>query len=405
MTGGDAILVINAGSSSLKFALFDRSAEPARIAGGEVERIGQDACLRASRAGEAAQESSLAPDAGQGEALDAALAWLDANVADAKPAIAGHRVVHGGMAFVAPTRIDDGVLGALERLDPLAPLHQPYNLAAIRRLRERDGNLPQLACFDTAFHAHWPDHARRFALPRALHDAGVQRYGFHGLSYQYLSGEVARIAPAAKRCVLAHLGNGASVCAVRDGVSIDCSLGLTALDGLPMGTRCGPLDPGVPFHLLRTTAMDAAAIERMLYHESGLAGVSGIGPDMRDLVASTAPAAREAVDLFTYHCARQIAAMAVALGGLDALVFSGGIGENAVPVRAAIGGHLGLLGVRIDADANARCALEIGTAGGAVRVLVIPTDEEIVIARACSGISATGRGNGSEPGASEGRRH
>jgi acetate kinase len=383
MTGGDAILVINAGSSSLKFALFDRSAEPARIAGGEVERIGQDACLRASRAGEAAQESSLAPDAGQGEALDAALAWLDANVADAKPAIAGHRVVHGGMDFVAPTRIDDDVLDRLERLDPLAPLHQPYNVAAIRRLRERNPGLEHVACFDTAFHAHWPDRARRFALPRALHDAGVRRYGFHGLSYEYLSGEVARIAPDAKRCVFAHLGSGASVCAVRDGVSLDCSLGLTALDGLPMGTRCGPLDPGVPFHLLRTTAMDAGAIEHMLYHDSGLAGVSGIGADMRDLLASDAPAAREAVDLFVYHCARQVAAMAVALGGLDALVFAGGIGENAAPVRAAVCALLALLGVRVDAGANARGEREIGAVDGTVRVLVIPTDEEVVIARAC----------------------
>jgi acetate kinase len=284
---------------------------------------------------------------------------------------------------VAPTRIDDDVLDRLERLDPLAPLHQPYNVAAIRRLRERNPGLEHVACFDTAFHAHWPDRARRFALPRALHDAGVRRYGFHGLSYEYLSGEVARIAPDAKRCVFAHLGSGASVCAVRDGVSLDCSLGLTALDGLPMGTRCGPLDPGVPFHLLRTTAMDAGAIEHMLYHDSGLAGVSGIGADMRDLLASDAPAAREAVDLFVYHCARQVAAMAVALGGLDALVFAGGIGENAAPVRAAVCASLALLGVRVDAGANARGEREIGAVDGTVRVLVIPTDEEVVIARAC----------------------
>jgi acetate kinase len=401
----DAILVINAGSSSLKFALFDCSAEPARIAGGTVEGIGRGARLRASRAGETATETALAPDAAQAEALDAALAWLDANADGAKPVIVGHRVVHGGMDFIAPARIDDGVLDRLERLDPLAPLHQPYNLAAIRRLRKRHPRLTQVACFDTAFHAHWPDRARRFALPRALHDAGVRRYGFHGLSCEYLSGEVARIAPAARRCVLAHLGSGASVCAVRDGISLDCSLGFTALDGLPMGTRCGPLDPGVPFHLLRTTAMDAAAIERMLYHDSGLAGVSGIGADMRDLLASDAPAAREAVDLFVYHCARQIAAMAVALGGLDALVFAGGIGENAAPVRAAICALLALLGVRLDASANARGDGEIGTADGAVRVLVIPTDEEVVIARACNGIRASGHGNRGEPGASEGHRH
>ena len=378
----DAILVVNAGSSSLKFALFDVAAEPARIAGGEVERIGRDARLHAARVGEGAWEAALAPDAGQAEALDAVLAWLDANVPERRPAIVGHRVVHGGMDFVAPVCVDDAVLDRLERLDPLAPLHEPYNLAAIRCLRERDPHLAQVACFDTAFHAHWPDRARRFAIPRALHDAGVRRYGFHGLSYEYLSGELARVAPQARRCVLAHLGSGASVCAVRGGVSIDCSLGFTALDGLPMGTRCGPLDPGVPFHLLRTTDMDAAAIESMLYHDSGLLGVSGLSADVRDLLASDAPPAREALDLFAYHCARQIAAMAVALGGIDALVFAGGIGENAAPVRAAICDLLAPFGLQLDADANARSAREIGAAGD-VRLFVIPTDEEIVIARAC----------------------
>lgn len=382
MTEG-AILVINAGSSSLKFALFDATAGLARIAGGKVERIGQGAFLRASRAGEDADVHTLAQDAGHAAALDAVLAWLDANMPRARPAIVGHRVVHGGMDFVAPVRIDDAVLDRLEKLDPLAPLHQPYNLAAIRRLRERQPGIEQIACFDTAFHAHWPDRARRFALPRALHDAGVRRCGFHGLSYDYLASELARIAPEAKRCVFAHLGSGASVCAVRDGVSLDCSLGFTALDGLPMGTRCGPLDPGVPFHLLRSTDMDAAAIEHMLYHDSGLLGVSGLSADVRDLLASDAASAREAIDLFAYHCARQIAAMAVALDGLDALVFSGGIGENAAPVRAAIGAMLGVLGVRIDPDANARNAGEIGAVDGAVRVRVLSTDEEIVIARAC----------------------
>jgi len=376
------ILVFNAGSSSLKFALFDREG-PARLAAGKVERIGRGARLRAARAGEPASEQALAPSAGQAEALDAVLDWLAAAMPSAKPSVVGHRVVHGGMDFVAPVEVDDDVLAKLERLDPLAPLHQPYNLAAIRRLRERDPGLVQVACFDTAFHAHWPDRARRFALPRALHEQGVRRYGFHGLSYDYLAGELARHAPAARRCVLAHLGSGASVCAVLDGVSVDCSLGFTALDGLPMGTRCGPLDPGVPFHLLRTSGMDAAAVERMLYEDSGLAGVSGIGGDLRDLLASGSDAAREAIDLFVYHCARQVAAMAVALGGLDALVFSGGIGENAPPVRAAIADLLGLLGVRLDERANARGRGEIGAADGDVRVFVLPTDEEVVIARAC----------------------
>jgi len=377
------VLVINAGSSSLKFALFEAATAPTRIAGGKVERIGHGASLHAARAGEGMATVALAANADHAAALDAVLAWLDAALPDARPAVVGHRVVHGGLEFVAPTRIDDAVLDRLEALDPLAPLHQPYNLAAMRRLRERQPGVEQIACFDTAFHAHWPDRARRFALPRTLHDAGVRRYGFHGLAYEHLVGEMARIAPQARRCVFAHLGSGASVCAVRDGVSLDCSLGFTALDGLPMGTRCGPLDPGVPFHLLRTTGMDATAVEHLLYHESGLLGVSGISADMRDLLASEATAAREAVDLFTYHCARQVAAMTVALGGFDALVFSGGIGENAAPVRAAIGAMLGPLGVRIDADANARNAQDITRAGSAARVLVVPADEEIVIAQAC----------------------
>lgn len=377
----DAILVINAGSSSLKFALFDAKGN-ARIASGKVERIGEAACLRAACAGREIETRPLARNADHAAALDAALGWLDDNVA-VRYARVGHRVVHGGSDFTAPTRIDDDVLDRLAVLDPLAPLHQPYNLAAIRRLRERAPSLVQIACFDTAFHARWPDRARRFALPRALHDAGVRRYGFHGLSYEFLSAELAHIAPAATRCVFAHLGSGASVCAVLDRVSIDCSLGFTALDGLPMGTRCGPLDPGVPFHLLRTSGMDASAIEQMLYHESGLLGVSGISSDMRDLLASDAPSAHEAVALFTYHCARQVAAMAVALGGIDALVFSGGIGENAPAVRAAVGAMLRMFGVAIDAEANDRDARDIAAASSAVRVLVVPTDEEIVIARAC----------------------
>ncbi len=378
-----AILVINAGSSSLKFALFDAAPEPRRLAGGKVERIGHGARLLAARGDEAPLAQVLAVDADQAQALDAVLQWLDVAMPQAQIAVVGHRVVHGGMEFMAPAPVDEAVLMQLEQLDPLAPLHQPHNLAAIRRLRECHPALPQIACFDTAFHAHWPDQARRFALPRALHDAGVRRYGFHGLSYTYLSAELARTAPALRRCVFAHLGSGASVCAVRDGMSVDCSLGFTALDGLPMGTRCGPLDPGVPFHLLRTTKFDAATLESLLYHGSGLLGVSGQSADVRDLMASDSEAAHQALQLFVYHCARQIAAMGVALGGIDALVFSGGIGEHAAPLRLAIGNLLGWLGVCIDDAANATHAHEIGAAGACPRVFVIPTDEERVIARAC----------------------
>ncbi|HEU4665742.1 MAG TPA: acetate/propionate family kinase [Dokdonella sp.] len=382
------LLVVNAGSSSLKFAVFEADARLSRLGSGQVERIGRGPRLRAVRPGETTRLLPLPPDAGQAEALDAMLRWFDAEFGERALAIVGHRVVHGGMAYTAPAPVDDEVLARLETLDPIVPLHQPYNLAAIRRLRERAPRVPQLACFDTAFHARWPDVARRFALPRALHDAGVRRYGFHGLSYEYLAGETRRLEPDARRVVIAHLGSGASVCAVDDGRSIDCSLGFTALDGLPMGTRCGPLDPGVAFHLLRGDGATPAAVERMLYQDSGLLGVSGISADMRELLASEAVQAREAVDLFAYHCTRQIAAMAAALGGIDALVFSGGIGENAAPVRERICAPLGFLGIALDAAANARNGERIG--GGRVPVRVVPTDEEIVIARACRDALADG---------------
>lgn len=375
------LLVVNAGSSSLKFAVFGVDTRLSRLGGGQVERIGRGPRLRAVRPGETTRLLPLPADAGQAEAFDAMLRWFDAEFGDRTLAIVGHRVVHGGMAYTAPVRVDDAVLARLETLDPIVPLHQPYNLAAIRHLRERAPQVPQLACFDTAFHAQWPDVARRFALPRALHDEGVRRYGFHGLSYDYLAGEAHRLEPKARRVVIAHLGSGASVCAVDAGRSIDCSLGFTALDGLPMGTRCGPLDPGVAFHLLRAGAATPAAVEKMLYQDSGLLGVSGISADMRELLASPAAEAREAVDLFAYHCTRQVAAMTAALGGIDALVFSGGIGENAAAVRERVCAPLGFLGVALDAAANARNVERIGT--GRVPVLVVPTDEEIVIARAC----------------------
>jgi acetate kinase len=378
-----AILTINAGSSSLKFALYATTGDLARLGGGEVDRIGHAPRLRAARTGSATDETTLAAGAGQSDALDAVLAWIDEHFARTALAMVGHRVTHGGREFTAPVRVDDAILARLEALDSLVPLHQPYNLAAIRRLRERDPAVVQLACFDTAFHADWPDRARRFALPRALHDAGICRYGFHGLSYEYLAGRVRELAADAKRCVFAHLGNGASVCAVENGISRDCSFGFTALDGLPMGTRCGALDPGVVFHLLRSGEGTPDAVEQMLYRECGLLGVSGISADMRDLLASNALEAKQAVDLFTYHCSRQIAAMASALAGIDTLVFAGGIGENAPRVRAAACAPLAFLGVEIDAGANERGETNITAPNGRVQVLIVPTDEEVVIARHC----------------------
>ena len=384
----DAILVINAGSSSLKFALFDRSAEPARIAGGKVERIGRGARLRASRAGEAATEIPLAPDAAQVEALDAALAWLDVNANGAKPGVVGHRVVHGGMEFIAPARIDDDVLDRLERLDPLAPLHQPYNLAAIRRLRERHPRLAQVACFDTAFHAHWPDRARRFALPRALHDAGVRRYGFHGTSHAYVSRRAAEFLgrPTEElRQIVLHLGNGASMCAIDGGRSVDTSMGLTPLQGLVMGTRSGDIDPSVLFHLAREGGFGVEELDTLLNARSGLLGLAGSG-DMRDVRASADAGhadAQLAYDVTVHRIRHYLGAYLLELGGADTIIFTAGIGENLAVLRAAVISGLEWFGITIDParnEAGDRGVRRISVDDSRVEVLVVPTDEEREIA-------------------------
>ena len=383
-----AILVINAGSSSLKFALYGWTAKTPKAldvrAAGQVDRIGGAARLRASQQDAQAADIALAHGLDQAGALTAMLDWITDQLGALRLLAVGHRVVHGGMQHVAPVRVDRAILQQLTTLDPLAPLHQPHNLAAIERLLQAYPDVPQIACFDTAFHANWPDHARRFALPRTLHDAGVRRYGFHGLSYEYLAAQMARVAPHSRRVVLAHLGSGASMCALKDGVSIECSLGFTALDGLPMATRCGPLDPGVVFHLFHQHGYDFDAIEQMLYRDSGMKGVSGLASDMRDLLASDLQSARQAVDLFVYHCSRQVAAMAAAMGGIDALVFSAGIGEHNAQIRAAICAPLGFLGLHVDAAANADHRECISSGEAACPVFVLPTDEESVIAGHCA---------------------
>jgi acetate kinase len=299
-----------------------------------------------------------------------------------RPVAVGHRVVHGGVEFASPARIDDAVLTALDRLVPLAPLHQPHNLAAIRAVSRMAPRLPQVACFDTAFHRTQPEVAQRFALPRRFTDEGVRRYGFHGLSYEYVASVLPRYDAAAApgRTVVAHLGNGASLCALSGGRSIATTMSFTPADGLMMGTRAGSLDPGVLLHLMARHGMTARDLEHLLYHESGLLGVSGVSSDMRTLLASDDPRAAEAIDLFVYRIGRELGSLAAALGGIDALVFTGGIGENAKAVRARVCRDAAWLGVSLDGDANESGGPRISRPGSGAAVWVLPTNEELMIA-------------------------
>jgi acetate kinase len=383
----DAVLTINAGSSSLKFSLYrvGNDGEPVPALEGEVEDIGSEPHMKASdAAGEVLvdrrwQDSSMDHGAFFGVLAD----WLREQLGDTRLAGVGHRVVHGGTEFAAPVRIDDAVLARLEKLYPLAPLHQPHNLAGIRAVAAAQPDLPQVACFDTAFHRAHPELADWFALPRRFHDDGIRRYGFHGLSYEYIARTLPTVARELKgaRVVVAHLGSGASMCAMQAGRSIDSTMGFTALDGLPMGTRCGALDPGVVLHLIRAYGMGADAIEAMLYHESGLKGVSGLSNDMRDLLASDDPRAAQAVDLFVWHIVRQLGALAATLGGLDALVFTAGIGERSPEIRKRVCERAAWLGIALDPAANRVGEKRISSAKSKVAVFAIPTDEEQMIAR------------------------
>jgi acetate kinase len=382
-----AVLTVNAGSSSLKFSLYrvGENGEPAPALAGEIEGIGTEPHMTAQDA----NGQELVDRRWQDSSMDYAAFlrvlddWLREQLGEARLAGVGHRVVHGGTEFAAPVRIDDAVLARLEKLCPLAPLHQPHNLAGIRALAAAQPDLPQVACFDTAFHRAHPELADWFALPRRFHDDGIRRYGFHGLSYEYIAGALPSIAPelADARVVVAHLGSGASMCAMQGGRSIDSTMSFTALDGLPMGTRCGALDPGVLLHLIRAYGMDADAIEAMLYHDCGLKGVSGISNDMRDLLASDDPRAAQAVDLFVWHIARELGALAAVLGGLDALVFTAGIGERSPTIREKVCARSGWLGIALDDAANRAGGPRISSAGSKVAVFAIPTDEEQMIAR------------------------
>ena len=389
MPAFEAVLVLNSGSSSIKFGLFAISAaEPALLCKGLLdEHEAKPRLVVKGAAGEDLFEKRRdETDADGGHLFADVLAFIDDRFGQDSLRAAGHRIVHGGPDHSGPVELTDDVYAKLEALTPLAPLHQPRCLAPIRTLSAIRPALTQIACFDTAFHHGLAPPASRFAILRRYEQQGIRRYGFHGLSFEYVAGRLAGIAPelVARRTVIAHLGNGASLCALRNGRSVDTTMGLTPLDGLVMGTRSGTIDPGVLLYLQLHERMSVEDIQHLLYHESGLLGVSGLSADMRTLLASREAAAREAVDLFTFRAAQEIAMMATTLGGLDCLVFTGGIGEHAKEIRSAIGERLAWLGVRIDAVANDEGRERIGDGDSPVEVFVIPTNEELAIARHCA---------------------
>ncbi|HJV40203.1 acetate/propionate family kinase [Caulobacter sp.] len=395
-----AIVSLNAGSSSIKFALFVLAGDgPSRVASGKLEGIGTAPHLAARDLnGDVLVDRTWdgGADLDHEALLQDLFAWAGAHLEGREIVGLGHRVVHGGGRFTAPVRVDDQVLTALEAFCPLAPLHQPHNLAAIRAIQTLAPELPQVACFDTAFHHQMPEIATRFALPRALHDKGVRRYGFHGLSYDYIARTLGQIDPdlARGRVIMAHLGNGASLCAMHDGKSLDTTMGFTALDGLVMGTRCGAVDPGVVLHLLSQEGMSIAEVERLLYTQSGLLGVSGVSSDMRTLHQSQDPRAAEAIDLFAWRVAREVGGLISSLAGLDGLVFTAGIGENDPAIRALICQRLAWAGIVIEPAANQANAALISTPASKVAVRVMATDEERMIALqtiSTLGLNAQGR--------------
>jgi acetate kinase len=391
----EAILVLNAGSSSLKFSVFLSAG-----AGLELWLHGQVEALQTAprfEAEDATGKSVSGRTWKEGEALghEAALSYLvdflRARTGEHRLAAVGHRVVHGGVEFSEPVRVTPERVRALEKLIPLAPLHQPHNLAPIRYVLEHMSALPQVACFDTAFHRAQPELAQAFALPPELTDRGVRRYGFHGLSYEYIASALPAIdaRAAAGKVVVAHLGNGASMCAIQAGRSMATTMGFTALDGLPMGTRCGSLDPGVLLYLMDELKMSARAIEKLVYQQSGLLGVSGVSSDMRELLSSDAPRAKLAVDLFVYRVGRELGSLAAALGGLDGLIFTAGIGEHAVPIRERVLRDAAWLGITLDAAANAAGGPRLTTSASRVPAYVVPTNEELMIARHTRRLLAT----------------
>jgi len=391
----DSIAVLNAGSSSVKFSLFAAQ-------GGELELIARgqaEGLYTAPRfvardgAGKLLSEKSWGDGVrlGHDGALDHLVAFMRAEFAGHTLVGVGHRVVHGGHEYTQPVRLDAPTVAALEKYVALAPLHQPHNLAPIKALLELSPQLPQVACFDTSFHSTAPPVAQAFALPKAITDRGVRRYGFHGLSYEYIAQALPQHDERAARgrTVVLHLGNGSSMCAMAGGRSMASTMGFTAADGLPMGTRCGNLDPGVVLYLMDELKMDARAIEKLIYQQSGLLGMSGISSDMRTLEASAAPEAKAAIDVFVYRIGRELGSLAAALGGLDAIVFTAGIGENSRALRERVCRDAAWLGVELDAGANDHNGPRISSAASRVAAWVIPTNEELMIARHTRRVIAT----------------
>jgi len=387
----DHILTLNAGSSSIKFSLFaarEASGDVRERVRGQVEGLGHSPRIKANDdGGETILDEPLAAESGasHASALKAILDFLDERFPDAEVVAVGHRVVHGGPEIAWPVRLDAETMETLRKYEPLAPLHQPHNLAGIEAAQEGFPKAVQIACFDTAFHRKHPWVNDTFALPRSLYDEGVRRYGFHGLSYEYVTQRLTEISPhfAAGRVVVAHLGNGASMCAIRDGQSIGSTMGFTALDGLPMGTRCGQLDPGVVLYLLQQKEMTPKEIETLLYTESGLKGLSGVSHDMRALEQAGTPEAQQAIDYFVFRIRRELGAMTSVLNGLDAVVFTGGIGENAVTVRERVTEGFEWLGMELDRARNRAGETVISAERSRVRAFVIRTNEELMIARQC----------------------
>lgn len=393
------VLVINAGSSSLKFSVFRADdAETLQLAErGQIDGIGTlpRLCVKDATGNVVVERDfAVAEVSGVKDAIRLAGAWLHERFQHEPLLAVGHRVVHGGAQFSHPLLIDAEVFAALEQLIPLAPLHQPHNLAAIRAVREAQPQVPQIACFDTAFHRTHPQIADLYALPWEYYESGVRHYGFHGLSYEYIAAMLPQVAPEISdgRVIVAHLGSGASLCALRAGKSVDSTMGFSPLDGVPMGTRPGALDPGVLLHLINQRGLSGVDLEKLLYRESGLLGLSGISNDMRVLLESQEPRAQLAVEYFVHYTVKQIGALAAVLGGVDGLVFTAGIGERSSAIRARILQACAWLGVSLDTAANARGGPRISTEGSAIQVWVIPTDEELMIARHTLLLIISGKG-------------
>jgi len=386
----EGILVLNSGSSSIKFSIFSYERENCNlnlVYKGEAEGIQSQLHFvvtdaSATKLIDKRIKGKKAEGLSHEDALRILRQWLDTNMADLKIVAAGHRVVHGGDYFTKPVIADTTVIAELEKLVPLAPLHQPHNLAAIKALASLHPDLPQVACFDTAFHVAQPPVAKEFAIPRRLSESGIKRYGFHGLSYEYIAKALPKFAGAEAdgRVIVAHLGNGASMCAMKDRQSVATTMGFTALDGLPMGTRSGSIDPGVILYLMSELEMGIDEVTELLYYKSGLLGVSGISNDMRELLESNSPHAARAIDLFVYRIGRELGSLCASLGGLDALVFTAGIGEHSEAIRKRVCEDANWLGISLDEHANVKNGPMVSKDNSGVSVWVIPTDEELMIA-------------------------